>query len=86
MTYTKCCEQNRKGVPYRTICRPTNVFYVKVVNFWDILQCSPYMDQRASCFLARLLSILKREVIYSSETSVHIRTAQRYIPQDCKLP
>jgi hypothetical protein len=36
-------------------------------------------------FLLGLISILKTEAIYSSETSVHIQTTWRYMPDDGKI-
>jgi hypothetical protein len=51
----------------------------KVAIFWDIVPCSPYMNQ---CFGGTTLTM---EVIYSSETLVHIWTTQRYIQEDGTL-
>jgi hypothetical protein len=63
------------------------VVVMNVAIFWDIAPCSPYFNR---CFGGHLLHAgfllswfltLKRGVICSSETSVHIRTT-RYIPED----
>jgi hypothetical protein len=48
---------------------------MKVAFFWDIALT-------LAAFLCGRFSTLKMEVICSSETSVHIRTRRRYIPED----
>jgi hypothetical protein len=69
-----------------------------VAIFWDIAPFSPYVNRRfggkyhlhlklpshllhAGFWLGRF-SALKMEVIRSTETSVYIQTARRYIPED----
>jgi hypothetical protein len=72
--------------------------YFYVATFWDIVTCSPYVNWRfgglyASIFWLRSSHPLQADfllgwfsslmiVICSSETSVHIWTTLRYIPED----
>jgi hypothetical protein len=58
-----------------------------VTIFWDVVSCSPYVDQRVHArFLPGRFSTLNLEVIASSETSVHIWARRRYILEDLKTP
>jgi hypothetical protein len=82
---------------------PWSINKIKLVIFWDIAPCSPYMNRcfggtyhrhlqgrksaeqetsESSSFLLGWYWTLKMEVIRSSETSVHIRSTRRYIPED----
>jgi hypothetical protein len=49
--------------------------FMDVTIFWDIAPA-------ARLLFYRLFSTLKMEMISSSETSVHIPTTRRYIPED----
>jgi hypothetical protein len=62
---------------------------MNIAIFWNIEQCSPYMNRRfiawptaARWFLARHFSTLNVEMMSSSETSLHMLTTRRYIPED----
>jgi hypothetical protein len=64
---------------------------MNVAIFFNIAPSSPYMPSHLqhAGFLLGLFSIMKMEVITSYETSIHIRTTRRYIPEDgniqCKI-
>jgi hypothetical protein len=82
------------SLPFRMYIAGYEVLTAVVMNiviFWNIAPCSPYVNRcfggtyhsifATRWFLVRLILILKIELIYSSETSVHIRTTRRYIPE-----
>jgi hypothetical protein len=63
--------------------------FMNVANFWDVAPCSPYVDRRflgTYRFHLQGQKLAEQEssdfrLIPSSETSIHLRTTRRHIPE-----